>query len=127
MSVPGGRGLKAQKARVPRLDPPPEPVRISKRDECIVLAGVPEHLTAGDQFVVRLAYDVRRGDPFKKWAPQDFDLGDMRELIRRDGAMLINVQGQTLEFAVERMDFEIVIEGFDPARDIRVKVDPKTV
>ena len=84
-------------------------------------------MTAGDQFVVRLAYDVRRGSPFGKWSPQDFDLTNLRHLIGREGAMVINARGQTLEFAAERADFAITIEGLDTTRDVRVKVDRKPV
>ncbi len=119
--VPGGRGLSPQKARIPILTAPLEPVRISVQAEGIILSGVPKRATAGQVIRVRLAYDVRRGNPFNKWSLQDFNLAEMKRNIQWDGAMRLVAEGCTLEFAIERPDFEVRIEGFDPARDLRIE------
>lgn len=125
-AIPGGRGLRAAKARVPTLLARPEPVRIGKRAEGIVVAGVPENVKVKDIIEVRLAYDVRRGNPFRKWSRHDFDLGEMKRAIEWNGALRLAGDGYVLEFIVERPDFEVLIGGLDLTRDVRVEARVKT-
>ncbi len=118
---PGGRGLRAQKARVPVIEASPEPLRIGKHDEGIVLTGEPEHAAVGQRIRVRLAYEVRRGNPFDKWSAHDFDLAALRRRIEWDGAHCLSAKGCELVLAVERPDFTAVIRGLDQVRDVRVE------
>ncbi len=118
---PGGRGLRAQKARVPVIEAPPEPLRIGRRGDDIVLTGEPEHAAVGQRIRVRLAYEVRRGNPFDKWSPHDFDVAGLRRRIEWDGALCVSAKGCELVLAVGRPDFTAVIRGLDPVRDVRVE------
>jgi hypothetical protein len=120
-TTPGGRGKSAQKVRVPALDAPPEPLRIGKREDGIILHGEPQYAAVGQRIRVRVAYEVRRGNPFDKWSPHDFDFKDLRGNIDWDGAVCLRAKGCELELAVERSDFSVLISGLDSMRDVRVE------
>jgi len=121
VSSEGGRGRAAQKMRIPVLSAPPEPVRISACSDGILFSGVPENAVEGQVIRMRIAYDVRRGNPFERWSPNDFDLSELKRQIEWDGAMSLRIEGCTLEFAIERPDFTVLVRGFDPDRDMRVE------
>jgi hypothetical protein len=117
-----GRGVRPQKARVPaNLQTELQPVRVGKRGDDILLVGVPGIAVAGQTIRVRLAYDVRRGNPFAKWSKFDFDFSGLQNRMEWDGAMRLKAEGNVLKLAVERPDFKVIIAGLDPARDVRVE------
>lgn len=74
--------------------------------------------------VVLAAYEVRRGNPFRQYHRLDFDLArapiemkgrHVRVSLCRDNCLVLEpVQG----------DFELTVRGFDPHRDLRVRVSP---
>ena len=106
---------------MPVIEAPPEPLRIGRRGDDIVLTGEPEHAAVGQRIRVRLAYEVRRGNPFDKWSPHDFDVAGLRRRIEWDGALCVSAKGCELVLAVGRPDFTAVIRGLDPVRDVRVE------
>ena len=125
-STPSGRGTRPQKARVPAINADIQAVRIANRGNGIVIVGVPPAAVVGQIIRVRFAYDVRRGNAFTKWSPLDFDLTDLKNQIEWNGAMRLEAKGNTLEFAVERPDFEVLLNGFDSERDVRVEANVVT-
>lgn len=121
----GGRGTHPQKARVPKnMQADAQPVRVSIRENVIVLSGVPGVAAVGQVMRVRLAYDVRRGNAFSKWSCLDFELSSQKNRPEWDGALRLKAEGNELLFAVERPDFEVLLSGFDSERDVRVEVIP---
>lgn len=72
--------------------------------------------------VIEAAFEVRRGDPFRKYSPLDFDFGDGRFDVLAKGASITLAKGNRVEARIQEIDFAIRIEGFDALRDVRVRV-----
>ena len=69
---------------------------------------------------VRLAYDVRRGSPYKRWVAADFDLTATPDRILLDAGDLLDLTGNTISVLAKREDFLLKVSGFDPSRDLIV-------
>lgn len=77
---------------------------------------------------IRVAYDVRRGNPLRKYHTADFDLGSAP--IRQANAKGLVVQSAAenqMLVAVQNPDFYIDVTGFDEERDLYVKAVVKDV
>ena len=73
---------------------------------------------------VRFAYDVRRGNPLKRYNSLDFSVlrrGDLS--VRTEGATIIDKNDNTLIAQPTQHGFLIEVLGFDPLRDLVVRVD----
>jgi hypothetical protein len=70
-----------------------------------------------------VAYRVRAGNPFRKHSPFDFDLleGDGID-IRCEGARLKRTAVNAFDFVPSAAKFQISMKGFDPRRDLVVRV-----
>lgn len=79
---------------------------------------VPRYIT------VWMAYEVRSGNPFKKYTPLDFDVGKAPVRIDPEGCRLLLAKQNALQVEVMRGDFKLTVTGFDPRRDLRVKTLP---
>lgn len=77
--------------------------------------GAPERLR------VTVAYEVLRGDPFRRYSPLDFGFGESIAA-HVDGAELVDPKENQLEIAITGAEFSIDAEGFDRRRDLRVRV-----
>lgn len=74
---------------------------------------------------IRMAYDVRRGNPLKKYHPADFVLGSSPTLVTESrGLKVISAASNVLRVQVLEKDFKLQLEGFDARRDLYLKVDP---
>jgi len=71
---------------------------------------------------IRVAYEVRRGNPFRRYDPRDFNLNLPPIVITAEGVRVLRVDGNTLDFAVDEDDFTISVKGFDQRRDLAVSV-----
>ena len=71
---------------------------------------------------LRLAYDVRRGDPYNRWSAADFDLGEDHERIAHSGGDLLNAIGNRLEILAKSPDWKLQLKGFDPNRDLIIDI-----
>lgn len=69
---------------------------------------------------IHMAYDVRKGNPYKRWVEADFDLVHSPEKISMSGGDLLNVGGNRLEVLATSPDWKIHLFGFDPERDLIV-------
>jgi len=69
-----------------------------------------------------VAYDLRRGNPFKHYETFDFDLASVPIVIQTNDCNLHRNERNELDFEVTGKDFLIKITGFDPKRDLVVKV-----
>lgn len=83
--------------------------------------------TRPERIVIRMAYEVDSGDPFKQHHPSDFNLADSsnaiscelhhcRELLRGPNR---------LEIEPDDDDFHLKVVGFDSNRDLRIDVRPQ--
>ena len=73
---------------------------------------------------VWIAYEVRNGNPFKKYTPLDFDVDKPPIVIRGRGVRLLVRKENTFRIEVQRGDFKVTITGFDTHRDLRIKTIP---
>lgn len=72
------------------------------------------------------AYEIRSGNPFKRYDPRDFRLEDDSIRITHEGVENVVPAGQRLDFVVTREDFAVELAGFDPHRDLKVKVEERS-
>ena len=78
---------------------------------------------------VQVAYEVRRGNPFARYQPPDFEMSEPPIEISARGATVTRRQANLLVVHVDEPGFELSVVGFDPRRDIRVRavaVEPPT-
>ncbi|MFC1857673.1 hypothetical protein ACFL9U_06535 [Thermodesulfobacteriota bacterium] len=73
---------------------------------------------------VWMAYEVRSGNPFKKYTPLDFDVSQKPITIQLDGGKLLLCKENTIQIEVLGRNFKLTVVGFDPHRDLRVKTNP---
>lgn len=73
---------------------------------------------------IRAAYDIRSGNPFKRYNPMDFDLGTppIEYSVLNESVDVLTAAGQQMRILVRKPDFRIDVTGFDPDRDIKVEV-----
>jgi hypothetical protein len=71
---------------------------------------------------VKVAYEVSRGDAFAKWSKHDFDLRTGVTLHADYGVAVASVSGQELNLVVKAAPFSLRATGFDPNRDLKVRV-----
>ena len=78
-------------------------------------------------FVIRAAYEVTRGNPFKKHNVADFDFSNPDkagiEYIGK-GVEISKAEPSRLTIKAEEEDFHITVTGFDPHRDLILDVKP---
>ena len=79
---------------------------------------VPKYIT------IWIAYEVRRGNPLKKYSPQDFDLSKVPLKIQLAGARLLRNKHNVLQIEVQKYNFKLAVTGFDMQRDLRIKTYP---
>lgn len=72
---------------------------------------------------VLAAYDVLRGNPFRRYSPLDFRI-DKSIAVQVRGARVVARQENRLEIELETPEFEVLVTRFDENRDLRVKVRP---
>jgi hypothetical protein len=79
------------------------------------------------ELVVEAAYDVRRGSPFKKYDPVDFQMLTKPVILNEEprGLSKISAAGNELRLKVTDPVFQLSIIGFDTNRDLVVRVTAK--
>lgn len=70
---------------------------------------------------VKIAYDVRRRDAFKRFSSFDFDLNKKPIKIENIGANYLVVAANELTITVISTEFSIEVHGFDSKRDLIVQ------
>jgi hypothetical protein len=74
---------------------------------------------------LEIAYDVTSGNPFKKYSEHDFRLDrkdGVQLALTKDAGSVIERTGNTLKLRVEKSHFQLQVTGFDPKRDVKVKL-----
>jgi len=72
---------------------------------------------------VRVAYDVRKGSPLKKYHEADFQLGKGPIRFEERGVKVTAANQNRMIAAITAADFRLDVLGFDPDRDIYVRAD----
>lgn len=86
------------------------------------LAGTGEARMLPRYASVSVAYEVRRGNPFKQYQSPDFEMDKPPIAVHAEHADVVRQQGNLLLLRIQQADFQVVVKGFDIHRDIRVKV-----
>ncbi len=78
---------------------------------------------------VEVAYGVRRGSPFRKYRPADFDLKTRSFSVDVKGGTIEHRDQNKLRVKIDSSDFEIAVTGFDTNRDLYIdpRLDRNTV
>ena len=71
---------------------------------------------------VQVAYEVRRGNPFARYQSPDFDMSEPPIAVSTEGATVTRRQGNRLVIHADDPGFTLSVVGFDPRRDIRIRV-----
>lgn len=79
---------------------------------------LPRHIS------VWAAYEVRNGNPFKKYTPLDFDLEKPPMKVIAQGADTLVAQKNALQIEIKDPNFRLQVTGFDINRDLRIKTHP---
>ena len=74
-----------------------------------------------DGLEVLAAYQLIRGNPFRRYSPLDFRM-DMNIAVTARGARVATRRDNVLVLEVEERDFDVLVTRFDQNRDIVVKV-----
>lgn len=117
-----GRRRRSGDGAVPPASPPPPPgsrlFRIERSHDGFSITGT-EDLRPGDSVLIRVAYDVRKGDPLAKWHSADFLLEERVVELLGVGSERFDSNG--LELTVTEPErFRVAASGFDPHRDLVV-------
>jgi len=72
---------------------------------------------------VLAAYDVLRGNPFRRYSLLDFRM-DRSIAVQARGARIIARRENRIVVEIEAAEFEVLVTRFDEHRDLRVKVVP---
>ncbi len=117
---PGKPGMEPDKPTPP--EPRPKPFIIDKiSGGFVVRRGDTSVLSPGKTLLIRTAYQVRRGNPFKKYDTADFDLS--RHMVTDvKGAAILEKRKNILRIKIDSNDFRVEVTGFDLKRDVRVEV-----
>lgn len=73
---------------------------------------------------VEVAYEVGKGNAFKRYSPHDFKLGKNGVSVASSegGVKVISSKHNVMELLVNQVPFNLQVNGFDQNRDLKVKV-----
>jgi hypothetical protein len=74
---------------------------------------------------VTTAYEIRSGNPFKKYDPRDYRLENDPIEVTYAGVSDVRAIGQQLDFVATSVDFNLEVAEFDVRRDLKVKVEER--
>tara|TARA_B110000211_G_scaffold230639_1_gene290500 strand:+ start:2088 stop:3956 length:1869 start_codon:yes stop_codon:yes gene_type:complete len=89
------------------------------------------HVASSDSFdisnpsrelAVEVAYNIAKGNPFKKHSPYDFKLGEGPIKIEKVGLKEISRLPNKLSYQITNLPFKLKLTGFDVNRDLRIRV-----
>lgn len=123
-----GRKKRKRKKKVVIVKPVAKPVLSVAR----VSGGFSVSRAAPDSRIpaiirVRAAYDVRKGNPFKKWDSADFEIGEAPvEISSVNGLKVEKIDGNRIVLKVIDADFGLTVRGFDTSRgDLILDIRPE--
>lgn len=106
--------------------PPPRPFRVEKLADGFVVRAGDVGAPRPTALEVVVAYETSKGNPFLKYHEADFrfDRSDGIES-EFDGLVAGEYAFNRIVADVTKDEFELTVRGFDPNRDLRVKVTPR--
>lgn len=104
--------------------PAPQPFQIQQMNGGFRVKGNPDVARGRSSFSVEVAYEVRKGNPFKKYLPFDFKLDEAPIRVEAERVSISKIDNNKLMLTAESTDFEVEVTGFDERRDLRVRVIP---
>jgi hypothetical protein len=121
----GGPGKEPEVPPLP--EPRPRQFAIDRIQGGFVVRNGDDGAAPPKSLLIRAAYQVRRGNPFKKYHPADFDFCPQVPLLARmkvclEGATVLEQKENRLKVRISGEGFRIEVVGFDPKRDVRVEV-----
>lgn len=133
---PEFRGPTKKKQDKPGVGPEPKPkpptvkpkgYRIDKMAGGFVLRRGSATAARPYAVFIPVAYDVRRGDPFKSYTPDDFllDAAPIRIDERKGVKVTVGPAKNEMLVQITADDFELVVDGFGTSRD--VITDPRQI
>ncbi len=75
------------------------------------------------QIVIAVAYDTIAGNPFKLYSEYDFDFSRPEDVAIKVYGAKVNAEKNRLTCTVENEEFGIRVTGFDPKRDLIVRLE----
>jgi hypothetical protein len=75
---------------------------------------------------VLTAYEIRSGNPFKKYNLCDYRLEESPIRIINSGLTDLRPAGQRVDFIATAADFHLEVSGFDHHRDLKLKVEERS-
>lgn len=75
---------------------------------------------------VLTAYEIRSGNPFKKYNACDYRLEEPPMQIAHNGVSDMRPSGQRVDFIATATDFHLEVSGFDLHRDLKLKMDERS-
>ena len=130
--MPGDEGQRRKRGKkkpstsgVPPIPRNPRPIRVSPCEGGFRV--MPTKDAKSEHFPMRcratLAYDIPNGNPFKRWQKFDFELGQKKGIpVQGKHVVLEAAADNMFELILESKDFALRIVGFDPERDVIVKL-----
>jgi hypothetical protein len=100
----------------------PLPFRISRQTGgFVVVSSKPEEDFEGT-IEVQAAYEVRRGNAFSRYIPEDFDLEAADFQIDTNDVDILIRKNNRIRFKPQGRRFRLAVRGFDERRDLRIRV-----
>ena len=127
-SIPDSGEIPGLGNEHPPVDsPPPGPryYRISKRNDGVSIGPGPNagELSLPKSVRVRIAFDMFGANPFNRHSPYDFDLRVPDVELESNGVEVEVTESNSIGVTIQDADFSINFSGFDPHRDLIVKID----
>lgn len=88
------------------------------------LAANPNARVLPKEATLEVAYDVREGNPFKKYKKFDFQLDKPPIRVKATGVKVQISKPNALFLFPEKRDFQLNVTGFDPNRDLKIRTLP---
>lgn len=105
---------------VPTIPTRPPRFRIGKVGSGFSVTGTGA-MKPGGRLTIECAYDLRRGNPLRKYRELDFSIGRDVALDAR-GLAIETADNNCIIASVEDPEFQVVASGFDPNRNVFVRV-----
>ncbi len=95
--------------------------QIHKTKQGFRLTAHPSAKALPREISIEMAYDVREGNPFKRYRIFDFDLEKPPIKVKAAGVRVQHPRANVLHLILEKKDFQLHLTGFDPNRDLKIR------
>ncbi len=113
-----------------RVFPNPRPkwFQITPRaDGFSILRNKAVDVPEGAELEVSIAYDLPSGNPYAKWSPLDFDIGEPEQInVSGVGVEPKKISGNVVKLKISAPEFRFSMSGFDQYRDLLVDARENT-